>query len=191
MYCAICKKWMDGDALVCPECEALLRQRQTPPAPQPPQPTPVELQPPMPYWPAPSPMSAPAHVPTPVPAPVRSHHPDPLNRMFGFGKALTSTILGFVGLIIAYVGIMLLAEETAYYYSSYDTTSGIVALLMGLPCPIISLIFGIQSISCFKKRKDSCAKNIPTLVLGIVGVVLSGLAALYLFLLWTMIMALA
>lgn len=198
MYCAICKKWMDSDDLVCPECEALLRQRQTPPAPQPPQPTPVELQPPQPYYqaptptPVPSPIPTPVHVPTPAPMPLSSSQPDPLNRMFGFGKALAATILGFIGFITSYVGIMMLVEMaqiTGYY--SYDMTSGVVALLMALPCFIIALILGIQSISCFKKRKDTCAKNIPTLVLGIVGVALAGLTALYLCLLSIMLMALA
>ena len=98
--------------------------------------------------------------------------PEPKNRMYGFGKALTSTILGFVGFIWSYIAF---GEATNYWG---DEELALVLILMGLPFIIIPLIFGIQSIKVFTRRKNLSAKPIATLILGISGLVMSGFGAL-------------
>ena len=100
--------------------------------------------------------------------------PEPKNRMYGFGKALTSTILGFVGYIWTYVSFVLSVD---LYYGIEE--SAIVLSLMALPFIIIPIIFGISSIKVFMRRKATCAKPIPTLILGIAGLSLGGIAAFF------------
>ena len=95
------------------------------------------------------------------------------NRMFGFGKALASTIIAVVNLIFSFIAMAVSLEEP---------DAGIVLILMGIAMFVVSLIFGIKSITTFKRRcRENCAKPIPTLILGIVGIVVSATAAMYLF----------
>ena len=106
--------------------------------------------------------------------------PEPENRMYGFGKALASTIIGEIGFVFAYI---------AYFcslISTYDEAAGaaIVFLIMSIPLCIIPLVQGISSIKCFIRRKATCAKNIPTLVLGINGTVMAAVGLFILSLAW-------
>ncbi|MBO5789944.1 MAG: hypothetical protein J6R40_02190 [Clostridia bacterium] len=98
--------------------------------------------------------------------------PDPQNRMFGFGKALTSTILGWVGFIFAYIGLI---------GGIIDPDVGILFFMMSLPLVIIPLVFGIASIKVFMKRKATCVKPIATLILGIDGLAASLFSAFFSF----------
>ncbi len=86
--------------------------------------------------------------------------PEPNNRMYGFGKALTSTILSEIGFVFVYVA--LIATIAA-------PVGGLVLSLLSLPLIIIPLVMGIASIKVFKARRSTCVKPIPTLILGIVG----------------------
>ncbi len=98
--------------------------------------------------------------------------PQPGNRMFGFGKALASTIVGFIGFIWGYVWlIMSLVDDMG-------EASLILAILLA-PIVAISIAFGIKSIKTFMARKSTCVKPIPTLILGIVGTICGGLAAFF------------
>ena len=68
-----------------------------------------------------------------------------------------------------------------------DVDEGIAAaitlIVMSLPLVIISLIFGIQSINNFKYCKNrNFPKPIPTLILGISGVVFSALSFFFILL---------
>jgi hypothetical protein len=98
--------------------------------------------------------------------------PQPGNRMFGFGKALASTIVGFIGLIWGYVWLIMSIAE------GLGEASLVLAIFLA-PMVAISIIFGIKSIKTFKARRATCAKPIPTLVLGIVGTICGGLAAFF------------
>ena len=99
--------------------------------------------------------------------------PEPQNRMFGFGKALTSTILSIVGFIFVYIAMIL---------SMVERGAGLPLIFLSMPLLIIPLIFGILSIKVFMERKSTCAKPIPTLILGIVGLSTAAFAAFFQFL---------
>ncbi len=103
---------------------------------------------------------------------VTSTLPQPGNRMFGFGKALASTIIGFIGFIWGYLWFVMSAVE------EMGEASLVLAILLA-PMVAVSLAFGIKSIKTFMARKATCAKPIPTLILGIVGVVCGGFAAFF------------
>lgn len=103
------------------------------------------------------------------------------NRMEGFGKALTATILSNVGFVFAYIALIVLAMATEYgydtiYFSEISGPSFFCALIaIGLAIP--SIILGAQSIKTFKTAKaENRVKPIATLILGIVGLA-SGIAA--------------
>lgn len=105
---------------------------------------------------------------TPYTPPV-STMPDPTNRMYGFGAALTSIILSVFGYIFAYIGLIMgTVEATAFF----------VMTVIATPLTIVSLILGIKSIKVFAKRKAPCARPIATLICGIAGVFWAALAAL-------------
>ncbi len=146
MYCTKCGKQIDYDADVCNECSVAENAQQ-------------EVKDESAYSPF-------EEAVAPAPA-------DADNRMFGFGKALASTIIATFNVIFSVITIILSVEIPE---------AGIVLFLMGVAMCALSLIFGIQSICTFKKRcKENCAKPIPALVLGIVGIATSALASIYLF----------
>ena len=96
----------------------------------------------------------------------------PQSRMNGFGKALTSTILSVVGFIFFYVAMLL---------SIASPIAAVFGFIFSLPLVIIPMIFGIQSIKVFKRTSAPDPKPVATLVLGIVGLAMSALTALLLF----------
>ena len=106
----------------------------------------------------------------------------PGDKKFGFGKALTATILGVIATVIMYlamsVGLAFLEEAdglSPYEYNIADYAMiGIVISMLFLviadALAIVALILGIISIRTFiKRKKEGYAKPIPTLILGIVG----------------------
>ncbi len=122
----------------------------------------------------------------------------------GFGKALTATIMGCIGMFISFIVLCVmvaLVEEFSLAYEEWETIYGssyaypeevlvdggvgmlvvsIFFTLVSLGLAIPSLILGIKSIKCFSHaRKEGRAKPVATLVLGIVGVVASALTLLY------------
>ena len=92
--------------------------------------------------------------------------------MYGFGKALASTILGHIGFFISYIALLFVATEVAAFM-------GFMFFLFGLPVTIIPIILGINSIKTFSRRKPPCVRPVATLVLGIVGLAMSAFAALF------------
>ncbi len=200
MFCTKCGKQIDYDAIVCKECEAEAAAVEAPAVEEPVTETPAPETPAVdtaveaPVVEAPvavapvveAPVAAAPVVEAPVvEAPVVAApvvNPavvaDPTNKMFGFGKALTSTILSFFAIIFS--GI-------ALGFSAVGFGMGAIGLVLFYPgaiaMSVISLIFGIKSITTFKARsKAGCAKPIATLVLGINGVACAALAFLYIFL---------
>ena len=87
-------------------------------------------------------------------------------KMDGFGMALTSTILASVAFFFSMLMIGF----------SISAMLGFLILFINPPI-VISLIFGIKSITLYNKYSEN--KPVPTLVLGIVGVSLSGMALLF------------
>ena len=88
--------------------------------------------------------------------------------MYGFGRALASTIMSVIGYFFVYIGLYACIEVPE---------AGLVFSIFALPLIIVPLILGILSIKAFKSRRYAYAKPIPTLVLGIVGTSISGLMA--------------
>lgn len=126
------------------------------------------------------------------------------NKKEGFGKALTATIMGCIGVFISFIVLCVmvaLVEEFSLAYEEWETIYGssyaypeevlvdggvgmlvvsIFFTLVSLGLAIPSLILGIKSIKCFSHaRKEGRAKPVATLVLGVVGVVASALTLLY------------
>ena len=101
----------------------------------------------------------------------------------GLGKAIAAAILGTVALmfieialIIMEMGSMDLMFESDLYYAAeamVEVGAGMfVLLILAAGCAIPSLILSIKSIKTFKAEgAEGRVKPIPTLVLGIYGVV--------------------
>lgn len=101
------------------------------------------------------------------------------NRMDGFGRALTSTIVGTYAYIFGLIAYMI--ALVAFENSDSGTIGGaIVCFLLAIAPAIISLINGIRSVKLFNdRRKKGAKKPIATLVLGIVGIVSAAIALLF------------
>ena len=123
------------------------------------------------------------------------------NKKEGFGKALTSTILGGIAyfiIMIAYGIILAAAEEISdggyNYYETHEELMfavgvAVVFMLISLAVAIPSLILGIKSIKCFfRQKRAGKVKPVPTLVLGIVGTVMSSMVLLFSLLIFLLAM---
>lgn len=108
------------------------------------------------------------------------------SRMKGFGMGLTSAILGFISYIWFFVSFFMIIGNL-----EYDPGAAIVSSLlltfMGAPAVVLSIVFGIKSISLFKKSTGK--RPIPALALGIGGVVLSGIGAFFMLIMLLVSMA--
>ena len=161
MYCPKCGKWIDYQADVCNECKAAGNyQPNYEPHPN------YQQQAPYGFYQQPQAFNAPV-----------STEPDPTNRSYGIGKAVVSLVFGIISI---FCSMYAWACSLVLYYGTGG--AALVLFLISLPFTIIGLIFGISSIKCFKRRKATCAKNIPTLVLGIVGLAESAYGAFFLLL---------
>ncbi len=95
-------------------------------------------------------------------------------RMFGFGKALASAIVGVVSVAFAYIAtaLALLGEE--------GVAGCAVCLTFSIVGAIVSLTFGIISIKTFiQKKNEGEIKPIATLVCGIVGCAMTATAGVW------------
>lgn len=108
---------------------------------------------------------------TPAATPAQPVTPVPSTRMVGFGKALTGTILGFVGIYFA---------AFAMAFAVLSPVAGVVPNIFGITLGVLSLVFGIQSIKTFKALKNGPGGSpIATLVLGIASTVFAGFTLLF------------
>lgn len=171
MYCRKCGKQIDYDSPLCKECEDLETFFGETPQEQPSQPSQsaqytqyAQAQPAQPVG----------------------------SRKEGFGKALAATIMSSIAFFISLIAMTLVSEALTSYAFGYEDVEGIIGasvfmsmLCLGLSIP--SLIMGIQSMKCFFRAKNAGRlKPVPTLVCGIVGVVMSALTFLYVFLIIAM-----
>lgn len=143
MYCNKCGKEIEYGT-ICDEC-AFEEFKKTRQAPQP-----VVVEPQQAEW-----------------------KPSSQNRMYGFGKALAGTIIGFIGIIISYIACIV---------SAIAPDLGMGVIFVAVACIVLPLIFGISSIKTFKKRaRTNCAKPIATLVLGITSLSMLPASVIYTF----------
>ena len=178
MYCSKCGKQIPTGT-ICSECAAQTasnsNQQAQQPYQQPQQPQQAYYQPQQAYYqPQPTYQQAYQTYQQPVkpkqPQPQKKYAPE--NRMVGFPKALTSTILSNVGFIFVYIAMIVAAIEPG---------AGLFFTLLSLPLVIIPLIYGIESIKVFAASKNYTPKPIATLILGIAGLSMSALSAIFAF----------
>ncbi|MBR5140487.1 MAG: hypothetical protein IKV16_05465 [Clostridia bacterium] len=89
-------------------------------------------------------------------------------RKLGFGKALTSTIMGNIGLVFVYIALFL---------GFVVPVAGWGLAILITPLVIVPLVLGIKSIKIFVTNKHLSPKPVATLVLGIVGLSSAALSA--------------
>ena len=158
MYCSKCGKEIES-GYICNEC-AMAESGYAPQQPQQPQ----QPQPEVVYQTV---YTQPVYAQPAYSEPVNTM-PEPKNRMYGFGKALTSVILSFVDFIFAYIGII---------FSAVLPESGLALTIVALPLIIIPMVLGTKSIKLFNARKATCVKPIATLACGIAGLSMAAISA--------------
>ena len=95
------------------------------------------------------------------------------NSMLGFGRALASTIMGFIASMFGLVAYIFAIYGDSITESDPETALAVLiaVLILGvvftLPLGIISLVMGIKSITLFKRTLGK--KPVATLILGIIG----------------------
>ena len=199
MFCYKCGKNTESESHICPECLAAeleanaqaapvnadepTEEIQTPAAEtasQPAQPT----QQPTPQYaqqPAPQYVQAPMYY-TPAPQYNQGYAYQPMaatnaapSRMAGFGRALTSAIMGFVGYIWSLVS---LGFATSGFHS--ELIAGFILAIMGLPFGIVGLILGITSLkSAIAQKKQTQVTPIAPMILGIAGLAMAAITLLF------------
>ena len=101
-------------------------------------------------------------------------------RMSGFGRALTSAIMGFVGCIWSFIS---LGYTTSVFIS--EQTAGFMFSIMGLPFAIVSLILGIISVkAALTQTNQTKITPIAPMILGITGLSLAALSLLFCLISW-------
>lgn len=176
MYCTKCGKQIDYDSPICKECVDEMAVAATPAETVEPEveqsvTEQTELQP------GESAEVAPANlVVESTPSPVAQPTAGGSNlRMRGFGKALASTIMGFIGYFFSVFSMAMLVTEDPDV-----AIAGGVFFVMSLPLAIIPLVFGLKSIGLFKSTPSGTPKPIAALILGIVGVFFAALSLFFL-----------
>ncbi len=177
MYCRKCGKPVEGDELYCKDCQQQDLFFDEPAAPK------VE-----------EPQQQPAQ------APVQAYQQAPQqvqtdDKRAGFGGALAATIMGSIAFflsIFAMAFATIALEEASFGYMSGMSGATAFFCLAAIGLSIPSLIKGIAGIKCFiRAKREGKAKPVATLICGIVGVVMSGLAFIYLYLAFFMLFMLA
>lgn len=96
----------------------------------------------------------------------------------GFGKALTATIVGVVGMLAA----MIAFELSVFALAGETSGLAILATVVSLGMGVLSLVFGLQSIRRFKAfRTAGLKKPVATLILGIIGIATAAYALLFVY----------
>lgn len=173
MFCYKCGKNTGSNFPVCPECLAAesAANEQTAPT-NATEPT-VEVQQPVQNE------QAPQYTKSYVYQPVMATTVAP-SRMAGFGRALTSAIMGFVGCIWSFIS---LGYTTSVFIS--EQTAGFMFSIMGLPFAIVSLILGIISVkAALTQTNQTKITPIAPMILGITGLSLAALSLLFCLISW-------
>ena len=92
------------------------------------------------------------------------------NRMYGFGRALTSAIVTYVGYLLLCFSIMLIHKQEKLFLATF---------LIWVPLTVFGFVTGIISIRCFVNRRAPYVKPIATLVLGIVTICVASFAIIF------------
>ncbi len=96
--------------------------------------------------------------------------PDPEGRRYGLGRAIAATIISAVSVIIAVIAMCFSffgisgVEPDLYETGVAMLIAGFFFTLVAAVTSIVSLVLGVKSILCFKKKQP---RPIATLILGI------------------------
>ena len=124
--------------------------------------------------------------------------PETNDRKYGLIGGIISTVLGFISQIVVAIGLIFplsLAEivETSYAYEDDAIVAtlviSVILLLVSAAMSLVGIILGAISIRRFMQKKTSPTKPIPTLILGIAGLVLSIGTMLYVLLGFLLVLA--
>ena len=175
MYCRICNREFDGEGNVCPKCRregADIGSTQA--------------------------QNEAGH--TVVDGEVVDTYDGVPSTKAGFKRALASTIMSTIDIVIAVLAyVFAVGAVTMKYGSQFDSDVRVLAVvfrclgafsvLLAIVLGIISLVMGIRSIKTFIAVKRTGAKKpVATLVLGIVGTASSGFALLYALIAFIMVL---
>ena len=98
------------------------------------------------------------------------------------GKSIAAIILSTVGFIFFYISLLAAAES--------EEAASHVCMIIGLVATIMGFVFGITSISNFKRTAHiRSGKRIPLLILGIASVVNASIGLLILFSIFLLVLA--
>ena len=177
MFCYKCGKNTGSNFPVCPEClaaESAANEQTTPTNVT--EPT-VEVQQPVQNE------QAPQYTKSYVYQPVMATTVAP-SRMAGFGKALTSAIMGFVGYIWSFVS---LTFALSGFYD--EVIAGFIVAMLGLPFAIVGLVLGITGLrSAVMQKRQTQLTPIAPMILAIVGLSLAAITLLLTFIIYIIFM---
>ena len=89
--------------------------------------------------------------------------------MLGFGKSLASTIMGF--------GVFIVSSVLNNVGARMNLIAMIFMLLIDIAATVLAIVFGAKGIRAYSTFKSGSAKKpLPAFILGIIGVVLAGIA---------------
>lgn len=109
-------------------------------------------------------------------------------RMVGFGKGLTSTILSFLSYFFVLFSLIFISIALEEDLDLLILGWFFFIVTLGLVIP--GLVLGIKSINVSREAtKNNKPKPIPTLVLGIVGVVFAGLTLFFALIAFILLLA--
>ncbi len=149
MFCRFCGKELEDDSVFCGNCGAPVGKEKAPVKKE------QEVVEPFFVKEEPAPVREPFFAEE---KPLPAVNP----RMVGFGKALTGTILSFVGMVLFFI-----IFEIILWACCYDDYMAAFVLLLGtIALGVVSVVFGVKSIKTFKNAQGQ--KPIATLILGII-----------------------
>lgn len=93
----------------------------------------------------------------------------PNSAMFSFGKALASTIMGF--------GVFIISNVLNATGAGMNIIAMIFMLIIDVAAIVLAIVFGSKAIHTYSTFKCGIGKKpLPAFILGIIGVVLAGIA---------------
>lgn len=106
-----------------------------------------------------------------MPQPEEIVIPDPTNRKYGLGRAIAANILCVVSVVLSVTAMFMIlfglsgVEPDLEDVGAGMLAAGLIFTTAGAVTAIISIVLGIKSILCFKKRTP---RPVATLVMGII-----------------------
>ena len=88
--------------------------------------------------------------------------------MLSFGKALASIIMGF--------GVFIISNVLNSTGARMNLAAMICMLIIDVAVTVLAIVFGAKAIHTYSTFKSGAKKPLPAFILGIIGVILAGIA---------------